>query len=536
MKRTSLPRRTFRTGAPDPRECARQKRGRPGKVGISLLSGLIYVVCLMALCRAASSLDNLEPVPRPPRLSPDYAGIVIPPNIAPLNFAIEEPEVARHRVRVLPVHGRPLEVTGNSASVELPMAGWRAMLESNRGEPLVFEVEVRGSAGDWRRFAPVTNLVSADPVDGYLVYRLLRPVYNIYGAMGIYQRDLGSFTETPILENRAIEDGCLNCHTFLAHRAEPMALHIRHRQSGNPMLLIQSNAVTRVDQTSGYLSWHPSGRLLAFAVNRFALLFHTTGETRDLYDGASDLGIHRLDSNQVVMPPAISKPDRLENWPAWDPAGRYLYFCSAPKLRIERHKQIRYDLMRVAYDLEQDSWGEPETLVSARDTMASAAQPRISPDGRWLLFCLAPYGNFPAYHAGSDLHLMDLETRSMRRLEINSDQSDSWHCWSSNSRWIVFSSKRRDQLFTRPYFSHVDQQGHCSKPFLLPQRDPRFYDAFVKTYNLPEFVREPVTVTPDDLARGVLNPRAILKPQSASTPGQAVPVEHEAEEGRTSGR
>jgi hypothetical protein len=131
---------------------------------------------------------------------------------------------------------------------------------------------------------------------------------------------------------------------------------------------------------------------------------------------------------------------------------------------------------------------------------------------------------------------MDLETRRMRRLEINSDQSDSWHCWSSNSRWIVFSSKRRDQLFTRPYFSHVDQQGHCSKPFLLPQRDPRFYDAFVKTYNLPEFVRDPVTVTPDDLARGVLNPRAILKPQSASTPGQAAPVEHEAEEGRTSGR
>lgn len=481
------------------------------------------------LAQSSAAAPEGERVPRAPRLSPDYSGLLIPPNIAPLNFAIDEPDVLRHHVRIASPRGTPIEVTGTSGSVEVPLQPWRALLQANTGQAISLEIRVQGPDRKWRRFEPVTNTVSPDAIDGWLVYRLLRPVYNLYGPVGIYQRELGSYDERPLLENRNLEEGCINCHTFLQHRPERMALHIRHKGSGNPMLLIASNEVTRVDKTSGYLSWHPSGRLLAFSANRFALLFHTTGETRDLFDSVSDLGIYRVDSNLVVTPPAIARPDRLENWPSWSPDGRYLYFCSAPKLKIEHYKQVRYDLVRIPYDIDQDRWGEPEIVAAARDTLLSAAQPRVSPDGRWLLFCLAPYGNFPAYHAGSDLYIMDLATRQMRRLEINSDQSDSWHCWSSNSRWVVFSSKRRDGLFTRPYFSHVDAQGQFSKPFLLPQRDPRFYDSYLRTYNLPELIQSPVTVTPAELARGALNPRHVLKPRTEAAPVSA--TEHESEEG-----
>jgi hypothetical protein len=236
------------------------------------------------------------------------------------------------------------------------------------------------------------------------------------------------------------------------------------------------------------------------------------------------------------MPPAIARPDRVETWPAWSPDGRFLYFCSAPKLKVEHFKQVRYDLMRVAYDIDQDRWGEPETVVAARDTALSAAEPRVSPDGRWLLFCLSPYGNFPAYSPGSDLYLLELPTRARRRLEINSDQADSWHCWSSNGRWIVFSSKRRDGLFTRPYFSHMDAAGNFSKPVLLPQRDPAFYDSFTRTYNLPELIAGPVTVTARALAHAALHPATSLKPTVIAPPsGQAVAPEHEADEGRSAG-
>lgn len=505
---------------------------RPKSLSASAMVAL--AACLVAICDAASLEEQGERVLRPPRFSPDYSGVVIPPNLAPLNFVIEEADVVRHKVRIIPVRGEPVEVSGKSNSVVIPLQPWKKLLEADAGQPLYMDVFVQNDKGGWRNFDRVTNAVSSDAIDGYLVYRLLRPAYNIYGTLGIYQRELGNYDERPLLENRSLEEGCLNCHTFLQHRPERMALHIRHKESGNPMLLIRSNEVTRVDKTSGYLAWHPSGRLLTFSVNRFALMFHTAGETRDLFDSASDLGIYRVDSNLVVTPPAIAQPDRLETWPSWAPDGRHLYLCSAPKLKMERYKQVRYDLMRVSYDIDHDRWGEPETVVSARETRLSAAEPRVSPDGRWLLFCLAPYGNFPPYQAGSDLYLLDLSSRQMRRLEINSDQSDAWHCWSSNGRWVVFSSKRRDGLFTRPYFSHVDQEGRFSKPLLLPQRDPSFYDSFVRTYNLPELIQSPVTVTPDELARGALKPRRVLKPGIVAAPvSQGPPTEHEAEEGRS---
>ena len=135
------------------------------------------------------------------------------------------------------------------------------------------------------------------------------------------------------------------------------------------------------------------------------------------------------------------------------------------------------------------------------------------------MFCLCKYGNFPVYQRSSDLYVLDLETRQLRRLDINSDQSESWHSWSSNGRWVVFSSKRRDGLFARPYFSYVDAQGNFHKPFLLPQADPAFYDSFDKTFNLPELVAGPVPAKPRDLAGAVLKPRHVLKPLANTQPG-----------------
>ena len=136
--------------------------------------------------------------------------------------------------------------------------------------------------------------------------------------------------------------------------------------------------------------------------------------------------------------------------------------------------------------------------------------PRISPDGRYILFCMARCGNFPVYMPDSDLYLMDLGTKEYRRLFINSEQADTFHSWSSNSRWIVFSSKRMGGLFTRPFISYVDRSGRIAKPFVLPQRDPQFYDSFLKTFSVPELITGPVTVSPRALARAVRSPDKIV--------------------------
>ncbi|MCC7263786.1 MAG: PD40 domain-containing protein [Candidatus Latescibacteria bacterium] len=475
---------------------------------------------------------------REPRLDPDYAGVTIPPNIAPLNFTLGEPG-SEYQVEIYATGGDTLRITSTSPGVVIPLNPWRNLLQANRGEELCIAVRSRGADGKWVRFNPVRNTIATEGIDPYIVYRLLKPLYNKYVNIGIYQRNLENYDESTILHNRSAEGACLNCHTFLQQRPDPMILHTRGRY-GLTMLLAHDGEVTRIGtrtefnaSPAAYASWHPSGRLLAFSVNKFSLFFHTEPEreTRDVFDADSDLVLYRISDNLLTTAPQISSPERAETWPEWAPDGRHLYFASAPVLPIERFKEVRYDLMRIGYDPDQGTWGTLDTVLSAATTGLSITQPKISPDGRFLVFCMAEYGNFPVFLPSSDLYVMELATGQYRRLEINSDRTDSWHSWSSNSRWLVFSSKRRDGLFSRPYFSYVDEAGRFHKPMLLPQEDPVFYDSFVKNYNLPVFVTGPVQVSAAQLGRAVFAPedslQAQLDPQVQvhKSPGAGLPAE-----------
>lgn len=162
--------------------------------------------------------------------------------------------------------------------------------------------------------------------------------------------------------------------------------------------------------------------------------------------------------------------------------------------------RAQYDLMRVTFDLPEKRFGTPEKVFDAAAIGKSVALPRVSPDGRHLLFAMADYGQFFIWHKEADLYLMDLTTLKTERLPINSDEADSYHTWSSNGRWIVFASRRKDGVFTRPYFSYFDRQGVAHKPFLLPQKDPEFYDRLFLSYNVPEFVSSSFPVSPARLA------------------------------------
>ncbi len=476
---------------------------------------IVALLCFVPLVCWAATTDEIAPPGSQallsPRIYPDYVGVTVPPNIAPLNFQIQEPG-KRFRVELRSRHGKSVVTETFDGIVRIPAAAWRSLLKGNTGELLYCDIAVGAVGSSWKAFATITNQIAAEEIDGFLAYRLLKPLFNSYVHLGIYQRDLTSYEQSPILENNRFGNGCLNCHTPLNGRPDTFAFQTRGAPKEQPMILVISNQVSRVDKTMGYLAWHPSGRALAFSANRLSLFYHTTGETRDVYDERSDLGLYRVDSNRVVFPRSIASPKRNETWPAWSPDGRYLYFSSAPPLAWDKFRRIRYDLVRISYQIETDEWGEPELIVSAQETGLSACQPKISPDGRWLLYTACKYGNFPVYQPDSDLYVIDLATRQSRRLSINSEQADSWHSWSRNSRWVVFSSKRLDGLFARPHFSYVDAHGEFHKPFLLPQADPLFYDSCVQTFNVPEFMDGPVQIPASVLAKAVRRPDRVLLP------------------------
>ncbi len=171
------------------------------------------------------------------------------------------------------------------------------------------------------------------------------------------------------------------------------------------------------------------------------------------------------------------------------------------------YDRIQYDLVRIAYDVETDKWGQIEIVLSASQTGKSIGMPRVSPDGRWLTFCLMDYGYFPTWKQESDLYVMDLQAPpqggqfAFRPLDVNSDKSESWLTWSSNSRWIVFSSKRLHDVFTRLFISYVDADGKAYKPLLLPQEDPDFYESCLELFNTPELVIGPPPAAGETLAK-----------------------------------
>ena len=291
---------------------------------------------------------------------------------------------------------------------------------------------------------------------------------------------------------------------------------------GLTMLVARGGQVTTVDtrtpfnsSPAAYTAWHPDARHIGFSVNKVSLFFHTdpARETREVFDAGSDLAVYDTQTNILTTTPEIAQPDRAETWPEWSADGRTLYFSSAPVTPIEAFGTVRYDLMRIQCDVEAGTWGTLETVLSAAQTGMTVTQPKVSPNGRWLVFTMADHGNFPIFSASADLYAMDLRDGGYRRLDINSDRADSWHAWSSNGHWLVFSSKRRDGLFARPYFSYVDDDGTFHRPVLMPQEDPRFYDAFIETYNVPVFVTGPVRASQRDLARAIYEPSRALTAQ-----------------------
>ena len=158
--------------------------------------------------------------------------------------------------------------------------------------------------------------------------------------------------------------------------------------------------------------------------------------------------------------------------------------------------------MRISYDVQKDTWGDIEPVLMASELGFSVAHPKPSPDGKYILFCMLEYSYFPLYQPNSDLYLLDTQTNEFHKAEkINSDRTESYHCWSSNGRWVVFSSKRQDGICTHFYFSYFDYNGNFSKPFLLPQKDPEYHQKRAIVYNIPEFVKGPVNIPPQKLIK-----------------------------------
>ena len=493
---------------------------------LSLLSLLLLSAC------TPSVPTHSTPAGRQPSIMPDYVDVTVPCNIAPLNFALNEP--CREVVARLSTDQCSV-VCGQGMQVIIDAAEWQRLVQSAVGDDIRVELFARQPDGQWLAYDTFCIHVAPDSIDAYITYRLIPPSYVAYEELIIEQRCLEDFTTRVVYDNMKVsteqQGQCINCHSFQNYRTDRFLFHIRQAWGGT--VIVNDGKVSKVNlkrpgclSAGVYPAWHPTLPLIAFSTNVTAQVFHTTDTAKvEVFDAASDVILYDVMQDTVT---AVScDTAQMETFPTWSPDGRWLYYCSAATPydihaddvsaeAVAHYTDIRYDLWRRSFDPDTRQFGPAELVYEAAADSLSVTLPRLSPDGRWLVCSVAPYGCFHVWHPEADIMLIDLQCTDMvsadgdipeqrytaRTLrEMSSDCSDSYPSFSSNGRWLMCASRRDDGNYTRPYIAYFDRDGRCHKPFEVPQLSPAFYQLSFKSFNRPEFTITPVSTTVEDFAR-----------------------------------
>lgn len=449
-------------------------------------------------------VQNAEDTFVRPDIYPDYVGVTIPLNIAPLNFSMTDNDAEIIDVVFTGQIKGELHTQGKGVTNINPK-DWTKLLNDNVGSQLFVQVCAKYREG-WKSYQPFGINVSEDAIDYGITYRLIEPGYESYTKMGIYETNLATTEQKAILENTQFR-GCINCHAYNQGDPRNFTLHIRgdhgatilrtETATGTELVTAYNTKTENSVGSCVYPYWHPSGKYIAYSSNNTRQGFHMGGEkVIEVIDLNSDLEIYDMAKNELILDHILCQDSIWETFPAFSPDGKTLYFCAAKAEELPlKIKEIRYNLYKVDFDPETGTVGNKvDTLVDAVAMGKSVSFPKPSFDGRFLAYTLSDYGNFSIWHKESDLYLMDLATGESKPMnEANSDDADSYHNWSSNSRWLVLGSRRDDGMFTRPYFCHIDQDGNVGKAFMMPQKDPKtYYEGLFFSYNIPEFVTGPV--------------------------------------------
>ncbi len=425
---------------------------------------------------------------------PDYQDVTIPYNIAPLNFSIDSIESGFVEF-LSSTTEKPLYVKIKDGKISIPMRKWRHLMNDTKGGKVVVTVvDKSGTAYNSFLF-----YVAEEPIDRYAVYRLMEPLYRRWSEVGLYQRDLESFKQYAVIENRNFDYACMNCHSFASQDPDNMLFHLRTTEYSGTYLRKDGGEFERLNtktpQTISnltYPSWHPGHKYIAFSVDdvKFAL-FQSGADKMEVFDGAADIVVYNTETHEITTSPLLFSKARMETFPSFTPDGKKLIFCSADSVAYQyAYTHRHYLLCSIDFDPETGEFGDKiDTLYDPRPLQRSVSIPRVSPDGRYILFSQMRYGYMPIFYRTSNLLLYDFEREKVITASPwNSIWAEGYHSWSSNSRWVLFSSRRDDNLYSRLYIGYIGEDGELGKAFMIPQADPEQNQKFMKSYSVPEMV------------------------------------------------
>lgn len=354
---------------------------------------VLYNICIVLFTACGEAVVSPKQIEEYPSIYPDYVGVTVPATIAPMNFSCTDAPYERIDVIVKGQQGKEIHI--NAKRADFPEKEWRQLLASNPGDSLLFTVSVLRD-GTWSAYKPFPMYISSYPIDYGLVYRKIAPGYEVYSHMGIYERDLSSHKEKPLVENTLVKGMCVNCHAF--NRTDPsrLSLHIRGAHGATFMRTGDKDEYlnTKTDQTIAtcvYPYWHPGGEYIAYSTNNTRQSFHVVKDERvEVLDLESDVVVYHPADHRLLLCDSLRQKEKFETFPAFSPDGRTLYFCSAEAKRIpEEYQEIRYNLCRIGFDPTTGTFGSHiDTLVNA----AAFREKRIFPPPflRWQIYHVHP--------------------------------------------------------------------------------------------------------------------------------------------------
>lgn len=472
---------------------------------------LLVLLSLLAAC--TPSPENVTEKDVFPNIYPDYIGVTVPENIAPLNFLLRDSCDAILAVASFGDYEVKSHKKGNEAIFNLKE--WKKLMEKAAGKSI--DVTVTALLADnWVKYKAFNINVSSDKIDPYLSYRLIEPDYEIFSRLQIMERNMEDFSERVLCDYNTVGNRCMNCHTHAPGDGDLSFFYVRGEGGGmilNDHGKLKMPDIKTPDMVSGpvYAQFDPTGRYIVFSTNVIIPAFHSRPDKRlEVFDTKSDIYVYDLKQDKVLRSPIIADSTRLETFPTFSADGTEIYYCVADgPIRPSAIDSVHYSLCRIGFNPENGIFAtSADTIVPGIQGKRSVSHPRVSPDGKRLLYTVSDFGTFPIWHRDADLQMIDLENGKIDSLKVvNSQMSDTYHSWSSTGRWFVFASKRDDGLYGKPYFVHVDNNGKVSKPFVLPQKSPSFYDDNLKSFNVPDLGTVPVSFMPRDVASVMSHPK-----------------------------
>ena len=389
---------------------------------------------------------------------------------------------------------------------------------------------MQGFAGDASApcsAAAVALAISPDPVDAAIFYREVPlPLAAATRDLGAIRWRLGRVAseEAP----RVVLGGlptCANCHSFSAD-GTTLGMDLDYGNDKGSYLMAEVGEEVVLDTTTR-ISWNDFRR--DQGLRTLGLLSQLSPDGRWAASTVQEVsiqhGLPQLDCPQLFFPvrgivalfdrrsasfsplPGADDPDLGQTNPSWSPDGRTLLIARAPAVplaalgasgrtvppaMLERFvsgaASFRFDLYSLPFN--DGRGGRATPLAGASHNHRSNFFPRYSPDGRWVVFCQA--ASFMLNQLDSELYIVAAGGGTARRLRCNfPGRMNSWHSWSPNGRWLVFSSKYGGP-YTRAWLTHLDADGNDAVPVLLEG-----FAAADRAVNLPELV----AVGPDTLQR-----------------------------------